>query len=85
MSPSLFLFIVQILTNSFCQGSPALDKTIVGKPHIKPPYMAADLSKPLQDGEKDRSIKTEKRPAAGALNVGLVQRAARNLAICYRT
>jgi hypothetical protein len=79
------LFIVQILTNGFCRSSPALDKSMVGKPHIKPPYMAADLSKPLQDGEKDRSIKTEKCPAAGALDVGLVQRAARNLAICYRS
>jgi hypothetical protein len=47
--------------------------------------MAADLSKPLQDGEKDRSIKTEKRPAAGALNVELASRTARNIAVCHRT
>ena len=58
---------------------------MLGKPHIKLPYMAADLSKPLQDGEKDRSIKTEKRPAAGALNVELASRATRNIAIRYRT
>jgi hypothetical protein len=84
-SPSPFSFIAQILTNRFCEGTPTRDKTMVGKPCIKPPYMAADLSNPLQDGEKNRSIKTEKRPAAGALNVELVQRAARNLAICNRT
>jgi hypothetical protein len=83
--PSPFSFIAQILANRFCEGTPTRDKTMVGKPCIKPPYMAADLSNPLQDGEKNRSIKTEKRPAAGALNVELVQRAARNLAICYRT
>ena len=44
-----------------------------------------DLIKAPQDGDKNRSLKTDERPAAGAFDVELASRAVRNTAIRDRT